>query len=220
MKKFLCYDTNDAASGKINVDSRGMLKHDLAYETTPVITELIPEQEVDFSGWDAESPINVILVEGCTYIVKLNGIEYECVCKVDEDIKYIGNISIATNHFVPGYPFLYVDSESLWRIAIEEAGVYTLSLSIKQGTIKPIERKYLTNAVRVVSSPEYWTMEEILHYYQEFMRGTVLIMYMPSPCIILSIVPNDSEDGVVVSYVYNGLINKVNVVPTHHGGDV
>ena len=25
MKKFLCYDTNDAASGKINVDSRGML---------------------------------------------------------------------------------------------------------------------------------------------------------------------------------------------------
>ena len=26
MKKFLCYDTNDAASGRINVDSRGMLK--------------------------------------------------------------------------------------------------------------------------------------------------------------------------------------------------
>ena len=26
MKKFLCYDTNDAASGKINVDSLGMLK--------------------------------------------------------------------------------------------------------------------------------------------------------------------------------------------------
>ena len=26
MKKFLCYDTNDAASGKINVDNRGILK--------------------------------------------------------------------------------------------------------------------------------------------------------------------------------------------------
>lgn len=26
MKKFLCYDTNDVASGKIDVDSRGMLK--------------------------------------------------------------------------------------------------------------------------------------------------------------------------------------------------
>lgn len=26
MKKFLCYDTNDAASGKINVDNRGMLR--------------------------------------------------------------------------------------------------------------------------------------------------------------------------------------------------
>ena len=26
MKKFLCYDTNDAASGRVNVESRGMLK--------------------------------------------------------------------------------------------------------------------------------------------------------------------------------------------------
>ena len=26
MKKFLCYDTNDAASGRVNVDSRGILK--------------------------------------------------------------------------------------------------------------------------------------------------------------------------------------------------
>lgn len=219
MKKFLCYDTNDAASGKIGVDSRGMLKHDLAYETTPVITELIPEQEVNFSGGDADSPINVILVEGSTYIVKLNDVKYECVCKVQEDIKYIGNYSIMTDSFVPGYPFLYIDSESLWRIAIEP-GTYTLSLSIKQGTIKPIERKYLTNAVRVVSLPEYWTMEEIRHYYQEFMRGIVLIMYRPCPCIILSMQPNDSGDGIVVSYVYNGLINKVNVVPTPHGGVV
>lgn len=67
MKKFLCYDTNDAASGKIDVDSRGMLKPNstvpsgstpyqqlvtdgsgntkwedrLAYEDTRMISELI-----------------------------------------------------------------------------------------------------------------------------------------------------------------------------------
>ena len=70
MKKFLCYDTNDAASGKIEVDNRGILKPNstvpsggepykslvtdgegnvqwedrLAYETDPVETEVFPEQ--------------------------------------------------------------------------------------------------------------------------------------------------------------------------------
>ena len=73
MKKFLCYDTNDAASGKINVDSRGMLKPNstipstngasyqqlvtdgkggvkwedrLAYITDPTMTELISENTI------------------------------------------------------------------------------------------------------------------------------------------------------------------------------
>ena len=34
MKKFLCYDTNDAVSGKINVDSRGMLKPNATVPST------------------------------------------------------------------------------------------------------------------------------------------------------------------------------------------
>ena len=34
MKKFLCYDTNDAASGKINVDSRGILKPNATVPST------------------------------------------------------------------------------------------------------------------------------------------------------------------------------------------
>ena len=76
MKKFLCYDTNDAASGKIDVDSRGVLKANstvpstngapyqqlvtdgngntkwedrLAYETDPVETDVFPEQTMSFS---------------------------------------------------------------------------------------------------------------------------------------------------------------------------
>ena len=31
MRKFLCYDTNDAASGKINVSANGMLKPDMVF---------------------------------------------------------------------------------------------------------------------------------------------------------------------------------------------
>lgn len=31
MRKFLCYDTNDAASGKINVSANGVLKPDVVF---------------------------------------------------------------------------------------------------------------------------------------------------------------------------------------------
>lgn len=34
MKKFLCYDTNDAASGRVNVDSRGMLRPNATVPST------------------------------------------------------------------------------------------------------------------------------------------------------------------------------------------
>ena len=78
MKKFLCYDTNDAASGKINVSTNGVLKPNstvpstnsasyqqlvtdgkggvkwedrLGYYTDPVITEFIPEETVAFSDF-------------------------------------------------------------------------------------------------------------------------------------------------------------------------
>ena len=77
MKKFLCYDTNDAASGKINVDSRGMLKPNstvpstngasyqqlvtdgkggvkwedrLAYESDPAMVEIFKESIFSFEG--------------------------------------------------------------------------------------------------------------------------------------------------------------------------
>lgn len=79
MKKFLCYDTNDATSGKIGVDSRGILKPNstipstngtayqqlvtdgdgnvkwedrLAYVTGTVMTELVSEQTITFSNMD------------------------------------------------------------------------------------------------------------------------------------------------------------------------
>lgn len=78
MKKFLCYDTEAAARGEINVDSRAMLKpipassglpeggtpyqqlvtdgdgnvkweDRLAYEAEPMLTEIVPEETVAFS---------------------------------------------------------------------------------------------------------------------------------------------------------------------------
>ena len=48
MKKFLCYDTNDASSGKINVDSRGMLTP-LSGTGTKVQSDLMETDETELS---------------------------------------------------------------------------------------------------------------------------------------------------------------------------
>ena len=110
MKKFLCYDTNDAASGKVNVDSRGMLKPNstvpsggtpyqqlvtdgdgntrwedrLAYETGPVLTEFVSEETVTFTPNSGKMaalwPPTFNAIEGSTYTVKFDGNEYKCSC--------------------------------------------------------------------------------------------------------------------------------------------
>lgn len=79
MKKFLCYDTNDAANGKVNVSTNGVLKPNstvpstngasyqqlvtdgngntkwedrLAYESDPMMTEIFKESIFSFEGPD------------------------------------------------------------------------------------------------------------------------------------------------------------------------
>ena len=123
MKKFLCYDTNDAASGKISVDSRGMLKPNstvpsgstpyqqlvtdgtgtakwedrLAY-TAIGYGEIVPEQTYSFSPsgpFYAASFEGVTLMDGETYSVKFDGQLYDCVWQYNERLQQnvFGNFS-------------------------------------------------------------------------------------------------------------------------------
>ena len=139
MKKFLCYDTNDAASDKINVDNRGVLKPNstvpsggepykslvtdgecnvkwedrLAYASVTE-TELMPEQTVAFSvsgesGYMAYAPVNIGLQGGASYKVNFDGVEYNCIC-MEDPLPYIGNAS-GFGLEDTGEPFLYFISE-------------------------------------------------------------------------------------------------------------
>ena len=114
MKKFLCYDTNDAASGKIGVDSRGILKPNstvpstdgsayqqlvtdgngntkwedrLAYETFGY-GEIIPEQTYSFSKMVLElygtTFEDIVLLDGESYSVNFDGQLYDCVWQQNE----------------------------------------------------------------------------------------------------------------------------------------
>lgn len=147
MKKFLCYDTNDAASGKIGVDSRGMLKPN----STVPSTNGAPYQQLvtDGSGntkWEdrlAYEDSRVIIDSG-------HGVQYVKVsdevpswASIDAPIKVwgsdgtnsttnpeqyidLGNGSFAGN----GTPlFIATDNFVFNGMAIPEKGVYFLSMA-------------------------------------------------------------------------------------------
>lgn len=215
MKKFLCYDTNDAASGKVNVDSRGILKPNstvpstngtpyqqlvtdgkggakwedrLAYITDPTMTELISENTIRMTvqpdgRYLGKLPTPVILSEGTTYIVKLDGVEYESVCKVfNGAVAYIGNLAITgveADVDNTGEPYCYAGpisgAKDAYRFYTTTGEQHTFSLSANVGTVVPLDKKFATSIVRVVDSPVNWTEEEIQEYFDAFSTGTVLI---------------------------------------------
>ena len=240
MKKFLCYDTNDAASGKINVDSRGMLKPNstvpstngssyqqlvtdgkggakwedrLAYITDPTMTELISENTIRMTEqpdgrYLGKLPTPVILSEGTTYIVKLDGVEYESVCKVfGGQVAYIGNLAITgTKGDVDdtGEPYCYggpVSGPKNEYIFFSTTGErHTFSLSANVGTVVPLDKKFTTSIVRVVDFPEIWTTEETKTYYDAFSTGTVLICYQAGTgdaYIVLALMPSDDGNDMI-----------------------
>ena len=67
MKKYLCYDTNDAVSGRVNVDSRGMLRPNATVPSTNGVPfmQLVTDadgktQWTDMLAYDANPFVNVL----------------------------------------------------------------------------------------------------------------------------------------------------------------
>ena len=236
MKKFLCYDTNDAASGKINVDSRGMLSPNatvpstngsayqqlvtdsdgnakwedrLAYETGPVLTEIVPEETVPFtpnSGvMGAQWPTTFNTVEGSTYIVKFDGADYTCTCirlGGEGGPLVLGNLSIAEVGDDTGEPFFMVYG-GRWSIASSDSATeHTISISEKQVSISKIDKKYLPTAtniipgiakiqVRNLDTTKTYSTEEIEEIYQSIKSGTVI--YLATGTVITSVQYSKNE---------------------------
>ena len=258
MKKFLCYDTNDAASGKIDVDNRGLLKPNstvpstngssyqqlvtdgkggvkwedrLAYITDPVRTELIPEDTIRLTEqpdgrYLGNLSTSVILSEGTTYIVKIDGVEYESVCKViGGRVAYIGNLAITgveANVDDTGEPYCYVGPFSGpsddYRFFSATGERHTFSMSANVGTVVPLDKKFATSIIRVVDFPENWTTEETEAYLDAFSTGTVLICYQADyhgVCMVLALVHD--VDTIALLPSKNGI--KSVICGQSHGGN-
>lgn len=133
-------------------DGEGGVKWEdrLAYETDPVLTEIVPEETVTFtneSGSMAASwPTTFNAVEGQTYIVKFDGADYTCTCirlRGESGPLVLGNLSIPGFGNDTGEPFVMLYSE-MWTIASSDsASEHTISISRFASVVKRIDHKFL-----------------------------------------------------------------------------
>ena len=168
MRKFLCYDTNDAASGKINVDSRGMLKPVVQsdwnqnddtqpdyvknrpfYTGDPVETVLVEGSTVTFSEngglYIARFPSTFEATVGHTYKVFWDGIVYECTCADMSEAYVIGNRSILGIGSDTGEPFIIAifNGEGIQIMTADTSASHTVSISEMVVPVVKIDKKYL-----------------------------------------------------------------------------
>ena len=122
----------------------------LAYETDPVLTEIVPEETVTFtpdSGMmTALWPPIFNAVEGQTYIVKFDGTEYKCSCTRlgrEGGPLVLGNLSIPGVGDDTGEPFVMVYSGQWAFFSTDSATEHTISISDKQVSLSKIDEKYL-----------------------------------------------------------------------------
>ena len=125
------------------------------YTGDPVITELIPEQTVEFALWNgimmAESPINIDLVEGKTYQAIFDEEVYRCIAKEINGGYYIGNLSIAGMTEDTGEPFLYMIGYGSYSFAaLGDKREHVLSLGIETAQIVTIPKEYFPEDMEIV----------------------------------------------------------------------
>lgn len=166
----------------------------LAYETDPVLTELVPEETVTFTPDSgvmmALWPPTFNAVEGQTYIVKFDGTEYKCSCVrlgSENGPLVLGNLSIPGFGNDTGEPFVMTYSGQWSIFSSDSATEHTISISYKQVSISKIDEKYLPMAtniipgiakiqVRNLDTTKSYSTEEIEEIYQSIRSGTAIYL--------------------------------------------
>ena len=131
-------------------DGNGKTKWEdrLAYETEPVLTEILPEQ--NFTGTDQILTGGSKLSIGQTYTVKFDNTEYECICVDLNGVPAIGNAAIVEMGSDTGEPFLLgYRSEHLYIYVSDKTSTHTVSVSGSASTIKKIDEKFLSKGLIV-----------------------------------------------------------------------
>ena len=179
------------------------------YKSKETIT-LMEEQTVSFSIIEGDgfsqviSPVHIDLDVDSTYIVKFDGIEFDCVAKQKDEIVFIGNGLILGGENT-GEPFIYaIDGikQGAWLYYGTEQN-HTISVVESRIEIQKIPKKFIPwnesnfkEPIYMSTSPNYWTPEKKEECYNKWCKGhTIIINYN-----------NSSTFGIVISMYYTELV--------------
>ena len=114
---------------------------------------LMEEQEVKFSdlggAFTASSPVQFDVLDGQTYIVVWDGVEYSCVGHVVDGDSYIGNAAILDLEST-GEPFSYLGGERPMWASYDTSASHTISVTTPGMVYKTIDKKFLPAAEKFV----------------------------------------------------------------------
>lgn len=159
------------------------------YKDKETVT-LMEEQTVSFTHEGnsitshAISPVYIDLDVDSTYIVKFDGIEYECAVKEKDDVIFIGN-GLAGGMEDTHEPFLYANVSSEhgeWMHYGTEQN-HTISVIMSRIGIQKIPKKFIPwgesnfkEPIYISNGPNAWSIEEKEKYYNKWCEGHVIII--------------------------------------------
>ena len=115
---------------------------------------LMEEREVTFADmgkgvYSATAPVKIDVLDGQTYTVVWDGVEYSCVGHVAVGGSYIGNPS-ALGAESTGEPFLYANlGQSIWT-SYDTATSHTIKVMRQQATYTPMDANFIPNTIQRV----------------------------------------------------------------------
>lgn len=185
------YGNNDGESSTHTISIKEKVIHtiqpkyikDMYYDTGKTITELVPLQIVsEFTLMEepiyvVENPFELKLIEGATYIVNWDGIEYELTCEVFLGTPYIGNFNLLNMQPGGDVPFRIAanEAEGMVMVATEsteeshEIGIIEIKHDMKQLDIKYLP--ILEEEIETVFEIEGFTGGEILDESYKMLVG-------------------------------------------------
>ena len=168
-----------------DADGNTVWEDRLAYETEPVLMEILPEQ--NFTGTRQVLTGESELISGQTYTVKFDNTEYECICVDVEGVPVIGNVAIMGIGDDTGEPFLltYVDANFIIFV-IDETNTHTVSVSGFATLIVKIPAKFIdknSSGYIVIHNSSTMTQQEAKNYRNELSRNEVVFILWSGVCI-------------------------------------
>ena len=177
----------------------------LAYETDPVLTEIIPQTTVTFLEMNgmmvAVLPKSFDLFYGQTYTILWDGTEYVCTgILANGTVPVLGNLGIMGAGDDTGEPFIFYYDEGQWAaVSTESATEHVIGIKGPSPQIVPLDGKYLPSAaVRAFNFPRNVAHGQMVDAITAFETGSASIVWDGAK--VIGAFYNSSADTISVTF--------------------